>query len=100
MVPFSKSDRALFECACHEGNRGLYNILHNARFAERGSRSSAPHRLASGAERLTHSRMCPLDRTRIRARGKPDLLTVPQRRCSKYPPAKPGALVCEPLKAA
>lgn len=35
MVPFRKSDQALFEYACHEGNRGLYNILHNARWVER-----------------------------------------------------------------
>ena len=34
MVPFAKSDQALFEYACHEGNRGLRNILSNARFAE------------------------------------------------------------------
>ncbi len=34
MVPFRKSDQTLFEYACHEGNRGLYNMLHNARWAE------------------------------------------------------------------
>ena len=35
MVPFRRSDQTLFEYACHEGNRGLYNMLHNARWAER-----------------------------------------------------------------
>ena len=27
-------DQVLYEYACHEGNLGLRNILHNARYAE------------------------------------------------------------------
>ena len=43
MVPFTRTDQAMFEYACHEGNRGLHNILHNARFAENvPAQSSAP----------------------------------------------------------
>ena len=34
LVPMTKTDRALYEYACHEGNRGLRNILHNARYEE------------------------------------------------------------------
>lgn len=34
MVPMTKTEQPLFEYACHEGNRGLENILRNARFAE------------------------------------------------------------------
>ena len=34
VVPLTKTDEALYEYACHEGNRGLRNILHNARYAE------------------------------------------------------------------
>ena len=34
VVPMTKTDQALYEYACHEGNYGLGNILHNARFAD------------------------------------------------------------------
>ena len=34
LVPMTKTDQALYEYACHEGNHGLRNILHNARYAE------------------------------------------------------------------
>ena len=34
MVPMNKTEQPLFEYACHEGNRGLHNILHNARLAD------------------------------------------------------------------
>ena len=34
MVPLTKTEQALYEYACHEGNHGLRNILHNARVAE------------------------------------------------------------------
>ncbi len=34
LVPLNKSRQPMFEYACHEGNRGLHNIIHNARFAE------------------------------------------------------------------
>ena len=34
LVPLTKTDQALYEYACHEGNHGLRNILHNARYAE------------------------------------------------------------------
>lgn len=33
-MPMTKTDEATFEYACHEGNYGLQNILHNARFEE------------------------------------------------------------------
>ena len=34
VVPMTKTDQALYEYACHEGNVGLRNILHNARHEE------------------------------------------------------------------
>ncbi len=34
MFPMIKTDHPMFEYACHEGNRGLANILSNARYAE------------------------------------------------------------------
>jgi len=34
MFPMTKTDQPMFEYACHEGNRGLANILSNARHAE------------------------------------------------------------------
>ena len=34
VVPMTKTDQALYEYACHEGNHGLRNILHNARYEE------------------------------------------------------------------
>ncbi len=34
-IPMRRSDLPLFEYACHEGNRGLHNILAGARAAER-----------------------------------------------------------------
>ena len=34
MFPMAKTDQPIFEYACHEGNRGLANILNNARHAE------------------------------------------------------------------
>lgn len=34
LIPLTKTDQALYEYACHEGNRGLGNILHNARYEE------------------------------------------------------------------
>ena len=34
LVPMTKTDQAIYEYACHEGNHGLRNILHNARFEE------------------------------------------------------------------
>ncbi len=34
MFPMTKTDQPIFEYACHEGNRGLANILNNARHAE------------------------------------------------------------------
>ena len=34
LIPLTKTDQALYEYACHEGNRGLGNILHNARHEE------------------------------------------------------------------
>ena len=33
-MPMVRTDQATFEYACHEGNYGLRNILHNARYAE------------------------------------------------------------------
>ena len=33
-VPMTKTDQAIYEYACHEGNLGLRNILHNARHEE------------------------------------------------------------------
>ena len=40
MVPLTRTDQPMWEYACHEGNRGLYNILHNARFLEREAERS------------------------------------------------------------
>ena len=34
MFPMAKTEQPLYEYACHEGNRGLENILRNARLAE------------------------------------------------------------------
>ena len=36
LVPMTKADpdQVLYEYACHEGNHGLRNILHNARYEE------------------------------------------------------------------
>ena len=34
LVPMTKTDQAVYEYACHEGNLGLRNILHNARYEE------------------------------------------------------------------
>ena len=34
LVPMTKPDQPLYEYACHEGNYGLGNILHNARYAD------------------------------------------------------------------
>ena len=34
LVPMKKTAQAIYEYACHEGNHGLRNILHNARFEE------------------------------------------------------------------
>ena len=36
LVPMTKTDpdQVLYEYACHEGNLGLRNILHNARYEE------------------------------------------------------------------
>ncbi len=34
VIPMHKTDQPIFEYACHEGNRGLENIVHNARHAE------------------------------------------------------------------
>lgn len=34
-IPMQRSELAVFEYACHEGNRGLANILAGARLAER-----------------------------------------------------------------
>ena len=34
VIPMRKTDQPLFEYACHEGNRGLENIVHNYRYAE------------------------------------------------------------------
>ena len=34
LVPMTKTDQPLYEYACHEGNYGLGNILHNARYAD------------------------------------------------------------------
>ncbi len=34
LVPMTKTDQAIYEYACHEGNLGLRNILHNARHEE------------------------------------------------------------------
>ena len=33
-VPMTRTDQAIYEYACHEGNLGLRNILHNARYEE------------------------------------------------------------------
>ena len=33
-IPFRRTDSALFEYACHEGNYGLINILKGARAQE------------------------------------------------------------------
>ena len=38
LVPLNKTDQALYEYACHEGNYGLENILRNARLEENGTR--------------------------------------------------------------
>ena len=34
VVPMTRTDQAIYEYACHEGNLGLRNILHNARYEE------------------------------------------------------------------
>ena len=34
VVPMKRTSQPLYEYACHEGNHGLRNILHNARFEE------------------------------------------------------------------
>ena len=34
LVPMKKTGQVMYEYACHEGNYGLGNILHNARYAE------------------------------------------------------------------
>ena len=33
-MPMTRTDQPTYEYACHEGNYGLRNILHNARYAE------------------------------------------------------------------
>ena len=35
LVPLNRTDQTLYEYACHEGNYGLRNILHNARLEEK-----------------------------------------------------------------
>ena len=34
VIPMHKTEQPMFEYACHEGNRGLENIVHNYRYAE------------------------------------------------------------------
>ena len=34
VIPMHKTDQPMFEYACHEGNRGVENIVHNYRYAE------------------------------------------------------------------
>ena len=40
MFPLKKTDQAMFEYACHEGNYGLANILRNARIEEAAARAA------------------------------------------------------------
>ena len=40
MFPLKKTDQAMYEYACHEGNYGLANILRNARLEEAASRGA------------------------------------------------------------
>ena len=40
MFPLKKTDQAMFEYACHEGNYGLANILRNARIEEAATRAA------------------------------------------------------------
>ena len=40
MFPLKKTDQAMFEYACHEGNYGLANILRNARIEEVAARAA------------------------------------------------------------
>ena len=40
MFPLKKTDQAMYEYACHEGNYGLANILRNARLEEAAARAA------------------------------------------------------------
>ena len=42
MMPFRRTDEALYEYACHEGNYGLYGILAGARVFEAQGRELRP----------------------------------------------------------